>query len=113
MGSFLDPPYCEVNIFRKHLANLPRIGFDFVLNHSAAAHITVYSSASLGAMSVVTWTIVGTCDVNGDGKGDLIWRSDTGTLAIWLLNGVAITGLATLGTIATNWQIAGASRPIG
>lgn len=34
------------------------------------------------------WRVAGAADLNGDGKGDIIWQHATeGTLAVWLMNG--------------------------
>lgn len=70
---------------------------------------TVSSSASLGAVSTVTWpaTSMATGDFNGDGRADILWRSNGGALAIWLLNGAAISASGNLGTVPTNWTVAG------
>jgi hypothetical protein len=49
-------------------------------------------------------------DLTGDGVGDILWRNDNGTAAVWGLNGTAVTGGAMLngGTvIGTDWNIAG------
>ena len=45
-------------------------------------------------------------DFSGDGKSDIAWRQTGGATALWLMNGAAITP-ASIGTIATNWQIVG------
>jgi hypothetical protein len=62
----------------------------------------------LGAV-LSNWAIVGTEDFNGDGKGDILWRdSNTGTVAIWFMNGVQIlSSSATLGVVARDWTIQG------
>jgi hypothetical protein len=51
-----------------------------------------------GALNVVTlganspWRVVGTGDVNGDGKRDIIWQSDaTGNISAWYLQGTVLT----------------------
>ena len=30
-------------------------------------------------------------DFNGDGRSDILWRNDNGSLAIWTMNGTAVT----------------------
>ena len=38
-----------------------------------------------------SWRIVGTADMNRDGKTDLIWQhSGTSYLAVWFMNGTAL-----------------------
>src|SRR5262249_4077740 len=52
-----------------------------------------------------TWHIVGSRDLNADGKADLIWQNSDGTPGIWLMNGltpIAETGLANQGA---NWHL--------
>ena len=47
-------------------------------------------------------------DLNGDGKGDLIWRNaSTGAVAIWLMNGTAIGATGFPGDMPLVWKIAG------
>ncbi len=54
-------------------------------------------SGSLGTVPT-NWQIVGQRDFNGDGKHDLLWRDGTsGTVAIWLLNGLQVAQSGSLG----------------
>ena len=53
-----------------------------------------------------SWTIVGTGDFNGDGKTDILWRSSTGDVSIWLMNGTQILSGPDLGNVPTTWTIA-------
>src|ERR1700722_16745211 len=48
-----------------------------------------------------------THDFNGDGKSDLIWRDGSGNLAVWLMNGSAVTSSGGLGNVPSNWSIVG------
>jgi len=44
------------------------------------------------------WQIVQTGDFNADGKSDLLWRdTNTGTVAVWLLNGLSVLQSGSLG----------------
>ena len=52
------------------------------------------------------WSIVnGTNDYNGDGKSDLLWRSDTGQVQLWEMNGLDRLAVLDVGTVPTDWHI--------
>ncbi len=60
------------------------------------------------------WHAVGTLDANSDGRGDILWRTDLGALAIWELNGNQIifadylkAGATQVGVPAADWHIVG------
>src|SRR6185312_12610408 len=39
------------------------------------------------------WSITGTADMNGDGRGDIVWHNaQTGQTHIWFMNGYQIAG---------------------
>ncbi|HTP65484.1 MAG TPA: glycoside hydrolase family 44 protein [Geobacteraceae bacterium] len=43
------------------------------------------------------WNLVDTGDFNGDGKSDILWQNSvTGDLVVWYMDGVNLTGTATL-----------------
>jgi FG-GAP-like repeat len=68
--------------------------------------LQVSQSGTLGAVPG-NWVITGTGDFNGDGKHDILWRdTNTGTVAVWLLNGLQILQSASLGAVPSNWAIA-------
>lgn len=47
-------------------------------------------------------------DLDGDGKADLTWRNtNSGVVAMWLLNGTAIASSGFLGGVPAEWQVAG------
>src|SRR5207249_1339045 len=56
---------------------------------------------------VFKWTA--THDFDGDGKSDIVWRQDTGTAALWLMNGATLAQGAGVGNVPTAWTIAGAA----
>ena len=72
----------------------------------------VLQAGSYGVVPT-TWAIVGQRDFNGDGTYDLLWRDgSTGTVALWLLNGLQVVVVQTvsLGAVPSNWAIFGTGQ---
>jgi ELWxxDGT repeat protein len=68
-------------------------------------------SGFLGLLGGVSteWVIAQVGDVDGDGKTDVIWHnSNTGTVVVWLMNGLSIIEEGLSGSTSTVWEIAGA-----
>jgi len=64
------------------------------------------------ALSTVptSWKIVGTGDFNGDGRADILWRNDNGTLSNWLGRpdgGFSPNDANALSTVPTSWTVVG------
>ena len=52
------------------------------------------------------WSIVGECDVDGDGKADLLWRDDvSGKFAYWLMNGAVVRIKTASVAVSPNYKI--------
>jgi sRNA-binding regulator protein Hfq len=50
----------------------------------------------------------GTHDFNGDGKSDILWRDDSGDVAIWLMNGLQLLSQSGgVSTVQSGWTIVG------
>ena len=46
--------------------------------------------------------------VNANGPGNLLWRdSNTGTVAVWFMNGAAVASTAVFGAVPSTWTIVG------
>jgi probable HAF family extracellular repeat protein len=71
-------------------------------NSSGALALWQMNGASVSASSALTcqgnavapdasWNVAGVGDFNGDGSADLLWRSAGGALALWQMNGSAVT----------------------
>jgi FG-GAP-like repeat len=56
-----------------------------------------------------SWKIAGTGDFNDDGKSDILWRNDNGSVETWEMNGTAViaANLVTPNPVVDNsWKIA-------
>jgi len=80
--------------------------------------ITAADYIRLGANAVgrpgADWHVLGVADFDGDEKGDLLWQTDGGALAIWTMDGTHIKsadylrlGSNQVGRPAPNWHVAG------
>jgi hypothetical protein len=57
------------------------------------------------------WKVVASADMNGDGRNDLIWQHDGGTIAAWLMNDTTLVDSVLLspGSVEPDtWRIAAA-----
>jgi hypothetical protein len=60
------------------------------------------------------WHILGVADFDGDARGDLLWQTDSGALALWTMDGTHIDsadylriGSNAVGRPGSDWHIAG------
>ncbi len=73
----------------------------------------ILSVPSLPRVANLDWKIQGVDDFNGDGHQDLLWRyygtGPTGSMTVWLMNGVTFQGLSavTPKVADTDWHIVG------
>ncbi len=66
------------------------------------------SGISVAAVPDLNWQIVGTPDLNSDGKADILWQhAPTGTVAVWYMNGATLTSAAVITAVGSTWQVAG------
>jgi hypothetical protein len=54
-----------------------------------------------------SWQVQGITDFDADGRSDILWRSGTGQLAIWFLDGGRFAGEAYPRTVDASWQVKG------
>jgi ABC transporter substrate binding protein len=73
----------------------------FAINHRDL----ISRLAALVGTVPTSWSIVATGDFNRDSKADIVWRHTDGTVAIWLMSGVAVLESNALGVVPTNWSI--------
>jgi len=65
--------------------------------HTLSGRATVLGENGSAAFVGLPWSIVGTGDMNGDKKSDIIWHnSSTGETQIWHMNGYRVSGRATV-----------------
>jgi hypothetical protein len=81
--------------------------------HIKAADYTRLGSTAVGAPGP-DWHQLGAADFDGDGKADILWRTDSGALAIWEMDGTHIkaadyirSGSTAVGAPASDWKIVG------
>ena len=63
-----------------------------------ASKATSSGSITLGGTPITpdaSWHVVEVGDFNGDGQSDILWRSDSGGLAEWMMRGTSIMSSVT------------------
>jgi hypothetical protein len=66
-----------------------------------------FDNSQAGAAWVFLQLANATHDFDGNGKSDIAWRQSNSNVAIWLMNGAAVTSAGSLGAVPSNWQIVG------
>jgi 6-phosphogluconolactonase (cycloisomerase 2 family) len=46
-------------------------------------------------------------DFDGDGKTDVLWQHSSGTVAMWVMNGLTISSVGVPGSVPSDWQVKG------
>jgi hypothetical protein len=65
---------------------------------------------SIDRVADATWKVIGAGDFNGDGKPDVVWRNDDGSIAAWLMSGVTVSSITTMTpdkVADTAWKVSG------
>jgi VCBS repeat protein len=83
------------------------------MNGSTIASSGLVTSGGRAVSLDASWSVAGAGDFNADGKTDVIWRSASGEIVEWQMNGSAIAGSADLNAGGravrpdASWSIAG------
>lgn len=80
----------------------------YVWNSQPSGSAVNFLGQSLGTVSA-DWSIKGVGDFNGDGRADILWRSDAGDVYVWLdspSGAPAMTG-QTISSVPNDWTILG------
>jgi FG-GAP-like repeat len=85
-------------LFQSNSTN--NVMIDLMNGTTVASSIATSISAGLA-----NWRVIGTSDVNGDGKADILWQNSDGTPAIWLMNGTGITSVGFLPNPGATWHL--------
>ena len=60
----------------------------------------VIASSPFVASVPTDWKIAdGSSDYNGDGKSDVLWRNDNGTVLTWTMDGASISSAAPVASV--------------
>ncbi|HEY7531825.1 MAG TPA: FG-GAP-like repeat-containing protein, partial [Nitrospiraceae bacterium] len=93
---------------------------DLVWQHQTLGYLSVwymqgtspigYVPMSAGSVPI-SFSIVGTGDLNADGHTDLVWQHQDGWLSVWFMNGVTITSAQNLNPnfIDPSWKVVSVS----
>ncbi len=72
--------------------------------------ITGSSLLRSGFAMPASWRLVASADFNRDGKSDILWQNTSGTMNVWLMNGLTYTTNRTITPAApTGWKTVGAA----
>ncbi|MCA1653027.1 MAG: FG-GAP-like repeat-containing protein [Sphingomicrobium sp.] len=82
-------------------------GGSLTLTSVPAGHVVFQASASGVQLTIVGSTVAN--DFNGDGRSDILWRNDNGSLSDWLGSGSGgfIVNDSALTGVPVNWHVAG------
>ncbi len=92
--------FANVNSFADILARATQVNADTVINFGNGDTLTLRNTlrSSLSADDF-RFSVNSRNDFDGNGTSDILWQNDSGTPAVWLMNG---TGVAVTGPALTN-----------
>ncbi|HEV7881168.1 cadherin domain-containing protein [Bradyrhizobium sp.] len=94
------------------VANFALLNYEEAHSHIITVRITdqaglyLDTNWSLALANVDEAPIVTVSDFNGDGRNDILWRSDSGAIATWNMYDHGYSGLV-IGSAPSDWHIAG------
>ena len=114
------PDYVDMGAYERQAAPPDEVSYDDILWRNATTGevgiwlmngLTVTTGGVVETVNPASgWAIKGVGDFDGDDKADVLWREGTtGEVAIWLMNGLTISNVGSLGTVnpASGWAIKG------
>jgi hypothetical protein len=78
---------------------------EWLMNGSTIIGNGAVTSNGVPVAPGANWHIVDVADFNGDGKTDILWRDDSGTVVQWLMNGTQITSSNVLASPDLSWSV--------
>ena len=51
------------------------------------------------------WHVLGLGDFNGDSKADILWRHDSGAVAVWTMNGAQKVADQVVSALGHDWML--------
>jgi FG-GAP-like repeat len=113
----LDNPF-PIALFVWHHDSTQETQLWFLDNHQVTGRATVLAENGTPLLVGSPWSIVGTTDIDGNGKADIVWHnSSSGETQIWFLNGFQVTRRSTVlaenGTpifVGSPWAIVGTRK---
>jgi hypothetical protein len=76
-----------------------------MMNGATAGSTAVLSPGQIS----LDWRIGAVVDLNADGKCDLVWQHQNGSVGVWLMNGATATSMVNLtpGAVSSAWTLVG------
>ena len=78
-------------------------GFNQLVTGTTSGNWTTQAGLITGG--AVCGAVVISSDFNNDCRNDILWRNDSGAVAIWLMNGLTVQSAAVIATVSNDWHI--------
>jgi hypothetical protein len=86
---------------------------DWSMNGSTLVDASGVTMNGAAVLVDASWSVLGVGDFDGDGRSDVLWQKNDGSLAVWTMNGATITSSTapTLNGVAlapdSSWSVGG------